>query len=125
MNSFATVPDLELRWKLLEGEDVGRAAARLAQASRLVRSQVPTVDDRIASGELDPLLVADVVCDMVQRAMSAPIMGAESVSHQIGSVSQQVTYDNPMGNLFITAIELRQLSPLNSSAGFSINLFRS
>jgi hypothetical protein len=43
-----------------------------AMASAVVRSKVPTVDDRIADGTLDADLVRGVVAQMVIRALQNP-----------------------------------------------------
>lgn len=62
---------------------------RLAEASRKVRARARNVDDRIRSGDLDPDLVADIVCAMVSRA--APIDGGLPIPG--GAETAQVSVD--------------------------------
>jgi hypothetical protein len=110
MVSYATTGDLEARWRPLTDAELIPAATLLGAASRLVLARVPDLDERIAAGTLDPLLVTDVVCDIVRRALTVRFTGAESTSVAVGQVSQSTTYSNPQANLYLTSDELIRLA---------------
>lgn len=100
--NFGTPPDL--------------AGALLARASRLVRAECPDVDQRIAEGDLDPDVVADVVCEMVQNATADVLgggAGVESASRQIGSGPFQMTqtqkFASPVGAMVLNRKHRRLL----------------
>ena len=68
MAAFADRSQLVLGRPLTEQETLD-ADVLLDRASRMVRRRWPDVDTRIGSGELTADDVADVVCQMVQRAL--------------------------------------------------------
>lgn len=96
---------------------------RLAAASRWLRPNCPDIDQRIADGNLDPDLVADIVCQMVAR--TAPVealpIGLESMQQSAGAYSESVKRTNPHGDFYLTRQERRTLGCGGSDA-FSINL---
>jgi len=122
VTAYATVGDLTAAWRSLTTDEEGVAEALLNRASRVLRTQIPEVDDRIESGDLDPLLVADVVCEMVRRAFTTRVAGAESATTTVGQVSQAVTYANPQSNLYLTKAEKALLSPTRGRRAFSISM---
>lgn len=78
-----------VRGSSVSGDELPTVDLLLDAASALVRRRVPTIDDRLASGDLDASLVAVVVANVVVRAMRNP----EGVKqHTAGSVS--FTYDD-------------------------------
>ena len=117
----ASTADLEARWRPLSEAERVPAATLLGAASRLVRSRVPDIDARVAAATLDPLLVADVVCDIVRRALTTRFAGTEQTSVTIGGVSQSATYSNPQANLYVTRDELARLSS-RGRRPFSVDL---
>lgn len=92
-------------------------AMKLAEASRIVKSEAPDVDRMIESDRLDLERVADIVCAMVSRA--APLTGlgipAGVESAQIGvDVFQQSLRFGPQtgggaGALYLSKGERRSL----------------
>src|SRR5690606_6210277 len=75
----------------------------LARASRYVRAECKGVDDRIASGRLDPDLVADIVCEMVQTASSSPGgPGIASIQQGAGPYQQTTNYVGAVGDLYLS-----------------------
>jgi len=111
MAAFATAADLEVRWRPLVSDEQAVADARLGDASAIVRSEVPGIDDKIAAGEVDAEVARFVVCEMVKRTMlSGPdVAGVSQTSQTAGPYSQQQTYANPTGNLYLTKQEKRLL----------------
>ena len=110
---YATSDDVALLFKRPLTTDEQNLADHLTGvASRRIRSKFPTLDARISAGTVDPLAVTDVVAAMVWRALLAGDNGDAVQSRQevAGPFSQQVTYANPMGNLYFTADDLAVLS---------------
>lgn len=111
------------------------ANALLERASRLLRAECSGVDARIADyatdptieGALDPDVVADVVCEMVQNyaAASTPGVGVESNSQQFGSGPFQMTntakYSTPTGAMILNR-KHRRLLGCSTQRAFSIDL---
>lgn len=106
---FATQTDLESRWRPLTTDELPRALTLLGDASRRVRRDYPTVDARIASGELDVADVAEVVSNAVRRAMLVEQDGIDQESETAGPFSVSRRFRNPMGALYFTADETQIL----------------
>jgi hypothetical protein len=115
---FAIASDLEEMWRALTPEEAGVATARLAQASRIIRAQFPTIDDRIAAGTLEVELVRDVAVDMVLRYMRNP--DGKSME-MVEDYSYQRTAADTGGSVYMTPAEIDILTPSTSRSGaFSI-----
>lgn len=122
--SYATVADLESRWRPLSADEKQLAEVLLEDASTLIRAEVPGIVGRLLEEPpaIDQELLRVVVCAIVKRAMLAGANG-DGISQQsqtAGPFSQQVTYSNPMGNLYMTKSE-RKLLGAGSSA-FTVDL---
>lgn len=118
---YATVADLADRWRPLTDAEQVPAETLIGSAERLVNARVPNLGTRIAAG-LDPLLVTDVVCEIVRRALTMRATGAEQSTVTTGQVTEATRYANPQGNLYITADEMARLSPGGRSRrAFSIS----
>jgi hypothetical protein len=108
--SYATVDDLAARWRPLTEAETARAATLLGVASRRARRKFPTLDLRVATGDLDPLEVTDVVCDVVKRVLlTGGPEGVRQESETLGPFARSQTYANPLGNLYFTPEELAVL----------------
>lgn len=106
--AFATVEDLEARWKPLTEEQEEVAEALLDDASALVSSQVQVDPDDDAQAAL----LKYVVCAMVKRAMTPSDSGAVGITQGSMSAdiySQSWTYSNPSGDLYLSATEKKAL----------------
>lgn len=68
---FADVEDLRLRRSLTAPEEP-TAEELLAEASARLRQRVPSIDERLASGALDPVIPRGVVCRMVIDVLNNP-----------------------------------------------------
>lgn len=102
---LADVYDVQaLMMRQLSDEEQTSAAQLIDYASALVRSQVPTVDDRLASGALSETVVKVVVGGVVARAMRNP---AGVRQRSVGSLSE--TYDAVDSGITLTADDVRQL----------------
>lgn len=110
---FATVADLEVRWRPLTGDEIGTAQALLSDASVFLRSLSPDIDTRIADGDLDAELPLIVTTRMVKRSMSVGAMGTLDgvTQHQqsAGPFSQSVSFAAPTGDLYLSKAERKML----------------
>src|SRR6476660_9490005 len=110
MEPFATAGDVEAIWRTLTDQDTVRVLARIEQASRMVREQVPDVDARIAAGTLNPATVRDVVVDMVERVVATDrFVRQGSVAVDDGSESRTYVSSVADGELFISPAQLLRL----------------
>lgn len=89
---FATPEDVAELWRPLSTQEQAVATARLLLVSALIRARVRTVDERIASGALDPEVVRIIAVDAVRRAMENPTEGVRSRTQTVGPFSESVTY---------------------------------
>lgn len=106
--AFATVDDLESRWKPLTEDQQEVAEALLDDASAIVSTMVDVNPDDAEQAAL----LKYVVCAMVKRAM-APIDGGTAGITQ-GSMTADIytqswTFSNPSGDLYVSATEKRAL----------------
>jgi len=116
MAAFATYQDVEARWRPLSESEQATATTLLDDASAIIRSECPSAD------ALDDGITRLVVCGMVKRAMIAAAAG-EGVSQfqqTAGPFSQNATYSNPMGNLYLTKQD-RKLLGCGGQGAFDID----
>ena len=112
--SFATSGDYEARWG--KTDDDGQVVVLLGAASRLVRNRVKGIDART---DLDPDLIADIVCVMVREVVTGPTPGATSQSQSLGGVSTSTSYAGSAGRLRLTDAQLEILLPSKRSRASS------
>ncbi len=106
--AYATVADLEARWRELTDAEATQAETMLEDAA-LIIDAFATIDpeDEVA---LDRAKY--VSCAMVERAMMAAAsdgFGVNNMSATMGPFTQQVTYANPNGDLYLTSTEKKLL----------------
>lgn len=117
MDLLAGTADIEGLWRPLSPPEETKAWNLLRLASALLRSKVPTVDDRIADNTLDADLVKGVVAGMVVRVLQNP-GGVRSKS--VGAVS--VTFDQVTSGLVLLQDEFDLLAPARHPKLGSIKL---
>lgn len=105
--AYATVSELEERWRDLSESEKRRAAALLDDAAALLDSELERCHQ-------DPSTKTDklryISCQMVRRAMAGGEAGdLTSLSRTAGSFSEQFSFANPSGDLYLTANERRFL----------------
>ena len=94
----------------LDSAEAAKVAAWIVIASALIRSAVPTVDERMASGELDPALVRGIASEVVVRALHGDRIGFRVRSEQFPEVRTDYRdTDNPL--LYLLDAERRLLDP--------------
>lgn len=106
-HAFATVDDLQHRWRTLTDTELTRARVLLDDASSLIRDTIPTWEHASAAS------LRRVACAIVIRAMNMPDQaggpGVSSLQMTAGPYSQQVSYANPSGDLYLTRAERKAL----------------
>lgn len=108
--AFATVADLEARWRLMRDErEQARAQVLLDDASDLIRLEAPEWYN------LMPETLRRVACQVVRRAMDTPETGGETLggvsdmSWTTGPFSASTRFANPAGDCYLTKAERRLL----------------
>lgn len=120
--TYADVVDVEVRWRPLTERESIQADVLIGQASRMVRRLYPTTDARIAAGTLELEEVTDVVAGMVKRAMiGGDVEGVTQQNQTAGPFVRQVSFANPMGNLYFSAVD-RQVLGETSRRAFTVDL---
>lgn len=112
MEAFATTEQLESRWKSLDDVEKPRAETLLMDASVIVATMCAQSGIAIdETDELQALTVQSIVCEMVKRAMLAPVDQApmSQFSQTAGPYSESGTYANPTGDLYLTSSEKKRL----------------
>lgn len=102
----------------------GRLDALLAQASRRLRAECARagvdIDRRIAAGDIDADLVADIVCQMiVESTQTGGIAGVSSLTQTAGAFSQTQQYANPAGRLYLTK-DMKKLLGISAQKAFTV-----
>lgn len=115
MDVFATVEDLEARWRALTQAEQARAQVLLEDASDLIRS---TCRNWEAASEDTR---KRITCQAVKRAMLADDqVGVTQTSQSVGSFSESFTFANPQGDLYLTKTEKRALGGGGSVRTYSV-----
>lgn len=117
---YATVADLEDRWRTLSVDEKSRADVLLGDAA--VRLDVlcpPSAPP--TNQELDARKI--VSCEMVKRAMSTPGgvdgIGVSSVQAGAGPFQQTQQFSNPTGDLYLTKAD-RALLGCGDQVAFTV-----
>lgn len=108
METFASVEDLELRWKSLDESDKERAEALLLDASAYLLSQLNRSGIEVdGEDEIQSHNLKTVVCAMVKRimAISDKLFGVSQFSQTAGSFTEMGTAANPNGDMYLTNAE--------------------
>jgi len=119
MAAFATFCDLEARWRPLSEAERTRADVLLEDASELVRSLNPNIDEQIAVGIVREGVAKAVACAIVKRAMQSvgDYDGITQMSETTGPFTQSASFANPTGDLYLTKDERRRLKIGSQKAG--------
>lgn len=106
--AYATVSDIESRWRALSQDEQSRASVLIDDASAMLTALVNVDSDDQEQAQL----LKQVCCSMVIRAMSATeadAFGASQMSMTAGPYSQSWSYSNPTGDMYLTKLEKRLL----------------
>lgn len=112
MEPFATVEDLEARWRPLDPSEGARAEALIGDASALIARSMRASGAPIDGGDaLQARALRAVCCAVVRRCMCAPVDGpaVSNASQTVGPFSQSFAYAAPSGDMYLTSGEKREL----------------
>lgn len=112
MDAYATLEDLQRRWRLLSADEQQRATTLLSDAA--VKVALACKQSGVAIDAADKLqseALKSINCEMVKRAMLSPIdmPPMSSFAQTAGSYSESQTYVNPTGDLYMTLGEKKML----------------
>ncbi|MEG1433900.1 Gp19/Gp15/Gp42 family protein [Eubacterium sp.] len=112
MDAYASLEDLQSRWRSLSADEQQRAMALLSDAAvkiTLACRQGGVIID--AADDLQGEALKAINCEMVKRAMMSPIdmPPMSSFAQTAGSYSESQTYVNPTGDLYMTMSERKML----------------
>lgn len=108
MESFATVSDLEARWRALDAEEKTRAETLLLDASAYLSSMLTKAGILISDeDEVQQVNLRTVSCSMVRRIMGVDddFFGITQFSKTAGSFTASGTSANPNGDMYLTSSE--------------------
>ena len=118
---FATADDLESRWHSLTADEKTKADVHLADVSEWIRERSP-VWQRLQDER--PRLLVKVTCDIVRRIMQADSSipgGVTRVNQVTGSFSEQYSFANPTGDMYLRDDEKRLLG-IGGQRAFSVDM---
>lgn len=115
--AYATPDDLAVRWRPLNPSEIDRASALLDDAAMYLEAEYRRCDKEIDQDDLIQMSALKIVsCSMVKRVLASSglsIDGADGdftqLSKTAGSFTEQYTFANPSGDMYITAREYRLL----------------
>lgn len=109
--AFATIDDLQLRFRILTAEEKRRAGALLEDAEVVLRAEFAR-----AGKEIDPedegqaAALKSVCCHMAKRAIaSSEYADVSQVSQTVGPFANSVSFANPSSDIYLTEQERRTL----------------
>lgn len=109
----------------LTSTEVGMAQQWIPLLSAIIRSRVPGIDTRIASGDLDISIVSYVASEMLINRFEAPQFGVTQHAQTVGPISDSKSFDkNAPAGLVLTAELLSMLMPI-PDAGVSSHRLQS
>lgn len=114
--AYATYEDLQARWRTLTEAEQATATTLLEDAAGIIDAAV-TIDTEDTTQLANARYVS---CAMVRRSMQASesdMIGISQASATMGPFSQQATFANPTGELYLTAQEKAMLGASSSFVG--------
>lgn len=111
MEPFATLDELETRYRVLDADESKRAVALLDDASFVLRREFELAGVEInAADEIQAHNLSAVCCSMVKRVLANGVAGDyKQYSQTAGSFNEQYTFANPQGDIYLTSQERRLL----------------
>lgn len=116
MEAFATVQDLEARWRELSDDEAARAETQLLDATAFIQAQLDRYRVAVdATDETQARNLTAVCCSVTRRSLAQQFSGDQTGAQYSGQTvtagvfSQTYTYANPTGDMYLTAAEKRLL----------------
>lgn len=112
IEAFATVDDLEARWRPLTEDEAAVAGSLLVDASVYIMQTMTAAG--VSYDNPDEVLSAaltSVTCSMVKRSMNQPngYTGLSQYTQSAIGYSETMSYTNPNGDIYMTKAEKRLL----------------
>ena len=120
MAAYATVADVEARWRPLSPDEATRADALLEDASQILRDEF----DITAEHEVEKAsTLTRIVASMVIRAMTGglDLAGVETITAGTGPFSESRKFTNPNAALYLTRQERKQLGLGGRQVAFTVD----
>ena len=112
MEAFATVNDLESRWRTMDASEKKRAAILLEDAAAIIAASLEQSGVEVAKDdEVQAANLVRVSCAMVQRAMA---QGDGEQEHAWGGN----IVANPSGDLYLSKVDRKSLGLERMRVGF-------
>lgn len=107
MEPFATVEDLEKRWKALDESEQERAEVLIEDASAYLFSVLQQSGIEVSGKDPQAQNLKTVCCAMVRRMMGVneKLYGVTQFTQTAGSFSEMATAANPNGDMYLTSAE--------------------
>lgn len=116
MADFATVADVEARWRPLSDPESAVVETLLADATDIIRVRWGDIDDRVESGAVRNVTLVRIVSAMVRRAMlNRDTEGLTQLQQGTGPFTDGMTFSNPNNNLYLSADDIAALDPYGYS----------
>lgn len=124
--AYATVEDLESRWRSLDSDERARAGVLLEDVSVLIDEAAPPPAPPAEPTQHALSLRRLISCAAVKRAMavSAATVGVSSEQHGTGPFQDSWNYANPMGDLYLLAPEIKRLRGDGRQRAATIPMYR-
>lgn len=122
--AYATVGDLVARWRALDTSESATAEALLDDVAILIRANCPDVDSKIDDGTMDagvPLIISVRAVKRSMMAASSGFDGMTQLSQTAGPFQQSTSFQNPMGELYLTKADLKLLG-CGTMRAFTVDL---
>lgn len=121
--AWATPEDVEVRW-LLEEEIPAtpeQLEALIEDAEDTILGRVPTVPQRLASGQLPMVRLVKITVALVIERLKNP-RGTRQMNSTAGMFTESETLggDNP-GAMVLSAEQIRELAGVGKRAAFTVN----
>ena len=110
--TFATMADLEDRWRTLECNERNQAQIKIYDASALIAQVLKKSGIKIdEDDDVQKQSLISVCCSVVKRAMLANTdeLPASSTTQMAGAYQRTISYVNPGGDIYLTASEKKAL----------------
>jgi hypothetical protein len=118
MATYATVADVEARWRPLSASETTLAETLLGDAAVMLDSMVDTTDPDERLSKALTIVSANMVIRSLM-ATTSDSFGVSQTSIAGGPYSQTYTYSNPTGDLYVTRQEKKMLGCGSSRVGWA------
>lgn len=107
MEPFATINDLEKRWKALDESEKERAEVLIDDASAFLLSVLQQSGIEVTGEDPQGQNLKTVCCAMVRRMIGVDekLYGVTQFTQTAGSFSEMATAANPNGDMYLTSAE--------------------